>query len=103
MTRTAVEAHWRIDAHERECALRQEAVTTGLDHLGEGQERIERDLGKLRDALEAKATVALKVGLALNWKAWAVAGFVISLLVGSLGWSLSQVYQLRTAPQVANP
>lgn len=95
-------AHAKISAHERECERRYTNIEKALD---KGEERFDelddkldqmfKDQNAKLDALVHRHTQAQ---WSMNWKAWAVAGSIIMILVGAVSWMAGELYHDVRAP-----
>lgn len=75
----------RLSIHEAECVLRYGRIEEKQDAVKDAVEEVSKALVLLTGRLQGTAWK-------MNWKAWAAALSLISMLVGALAWTGGQLY-----------
>lgn len=89
VAKAALAVH-RAECEGRNQALEQRLKTVHLDISG-----VKSDVSAVKVMLETMAKQNQAAAWSVNWKAWALAAFIITGLLGGLAWTGGQLYALE--------
>jgi len=81
--------------HEKVCAERYKRIDEKLDELPVLHTALRSEISTLATEVKRLADRLSGTAWKANWKAWALAGFLISILLGALAWTTGQLYGLE--------
>lgn len=76
------------DKHESVCAIRYQHIIDSIKGMGD----------RLTDLVNVQTTQQHKIqatGWNLNWKAWALAGTIFTMLISGLGYETTQLIAMK--------
>lgn len=98
-------AHTKISAHERECERRyqhiEKALEKGDDRFDDLDDKLDVMFKEQNHKLDALVARHSQDQWSMVWKAWAVAGSVIALLIAGLSWTGAELYHRISVPVAA--
>ncbi len=83
-----------LSAHERVCTERYKGLETAI-------EAVVKDVSEIKTSVHTMLNRSQAAAWSANWKAWAVAAFVATILISLIAWMAGQLYALEPARHAA--